>query len=149
MLKEKLNPGSYIEQIRDNFYSLRRELLRKASKKDNLIYRDKPVSNNENPYNIYDSYLKIENSFQNRSIRIWRLLIKIIGILFFTSLLIIPISLIFLYFYQFEILLFLIRNNVDTSLVSNLIDLMNEAIRFIKNIYINILYIINSIDFNK
>ena len=37
MLEEKLNPGSYIRQIRDNFFSLRKELLRKASKKDNLI----------------------------------------------------------------------------------------------------------------
>ena len=148
MLEEKLNPGSYIRQIRDNF-SLRKELLRKASKKDNLIYQDKPVSSNENPYNIYDSYSKIENSFQNRSIRIIRLLFKIIKILFFTSLLIIPISLIFLYFYQFEILLFLIRNNVDTSFISNVIDIMNETIQFIKNIYFNFFNMINSIDFNK
>ena len=149
MLEEKLNPGSYIRQIRDNFFSLRKELLRKASKKDNLIYQDKPVSSNENPYNIYDSYSKIENSFQNRSIRIIRLLFKIIKILFFTSILIIPISLIFLYFYQFEILLFLIRNNVDTSFISNVIDIMNETIQFIKNIYFNFFNMINSIDFNK
>ena len=147
MLEEKLNPGSYIRQIRDNFYSLRKELLRKASKKENLIYQDKPVSKNENPYNIYDSYSKIENSFQNRSIKIWRLLKKIIRILFFTSLLIVPISLIILYFYQFEKLLFLIRNNVDTSLISNIIDIINETIQFIKNIYNNIFNLVNSIDF--
>ena len=149
MLEEKLNPKIYIKQLEDNLIKLKDVILQKASKEANLIYQKKPISNNENPYNIYDSYSKIENSFQNRSIRIIRLLFKIIKILFFTSLLIIPISLIFLYFYQFEILLFLIRNNVDTSFISNVIDIMNETIKFIKNIYFNFFNMINSIDFNK
>ena len=147
MLEEKLNPKIYIKQLEDNLIKLKDIILQKASKKANLIYQNKPISNNENPYNIYDSYSKIENSFQNRSIRIIRLLFKIIKILFFTSLLIIPIFLIFLYFYQFEILLFLIRNNVDTLLVSNLIDIMNESIQFIRDIYNKIFNLVNSIDF--
>ena len=147
MLEEKLNPKIYIKQLEDNLIKLKDVILQKASKEANLIYQKKPISNNENPYNIYDSYSKIENSFQNRSIRIIRLLFKIVKILFFTSLLIIPISLIFLYFYQFEILLFLIRNNVDTLLVSNLIDMINESIQFIRDIYNKIFNLVYSIDF--
>tara|TARA_B100000989_G_scaffold282925_1_gene248416 strand:+ start:90 stop:248 length:159 start_codon:yes stop_codon:yes gene_type:complete len=40
-------------------------------------------------------------------------------------------------------------NEIETSLIYNIIDIMNETIQFLKNIYFNLLNMIDSIDFIK
>ena len=149
MLEEKLNPKNYIKQILINLEAANDNLVRTALKKEKLIYKKRKSQTGEKLFNIFDHYSGEKKSFANIYLIFKRFIVKLVKILFSIILITTPIFLIILYLYQFEILLFLIRNNVDTSLISNIIDIMNETIQFIKNIYFNFFNMINSIDFNK
>lgn len=147
MLEEKLNPKNYIKQILINLEAANDNLVKTALKKEKLIYKKRKSQTGEKLFNIFDHYSGEKKSFANIYLIFQRFIVKLVKILFSITLITIPILLIILYLYQFEILLFLIRNNVDTSLVSILIDMMNETIQFIGDIYNKIFNLVYSIDF--
>ena len=147
MLEEKLNPKNYIKQILINLEAANDNLVKTALKKEKLIYKKRKSQTGEKLFNIFDHYSGEKKSFANIYLIFQRLIVKLVKILFSITLITTPILLIILYLYQFEILLFLIRNNVDTSLVSILIDMMNESIQFIRDIYNKIFNLVYSIDF--
>ena len=147
MLEEKLNPKNYIKQILINLEAANDNLVKTALKKEKLIYKKRKSQTGEKLFNIFDHYSVEKKSFANIYLIFQRFIVKLVKILFSITLITTPILLIILYLYQFEILLFLIRNNVDTSLVSILIDMMNETIQFIGDIYNKIFNLVYSIDF--
>ena len=147
MLEEKLNPKNYIKQILINLEAANDNLVKTALKKEKLIYKKRKSQTGEKLFNIFDHYSGEKKSFANIYLIFRRFIVKLVKILFSITLITTPILLIILYLYQFEILLFLIRNNVDTSLVSILIDMMNESIQFIRDIYNKIFNLVYSIDF--
>lgn len=147
MLEEKLNPKIYIKKILINLEAANDSLVETALKKEKLIYKKRNSQTGEKLFNIFDYYSGEKKSFANIYLIFRRFVLKLVKNLFFITLITTPILLIILYFYQFEILLFLIRNNVDTSYVSFLIDMMNESIQFIRDIYNKIFNLVYSIDF--
>ena len=149
MLEDRINSKHHIKQIHDNLVRTIDELKKKATEKNKLIYRKTNSSNNngnKNPFNIFESYSEIENSFQNRFIRFRRFLIYLLKIIFYLFLILTPILTTLVYIYQFELLIFLTKYKIDTFYLISFTNFINRLILLFSEYYQSIIIYFSEIN---
>lgn len=149
MLEDRINSKHHIKQIHDNLVRSIDELKKKATEKNKLVYKKTNSTNNnesKNTFNIFESYSEIENSFHNRLIRFGRFLSKLLKIIFYTFLILTPILTTLVYFYQFELLIFLTKFNINTSYLINFINIIDKLFLFFNEYYQSIVIYFSEIN---
>ena len=149
MLEDRINSKHHIKQIRDNLLRSIDELKKKATEKNKLVYKKTNSANNnenKNTFNIFESYSEIENSFQNRFIRFRRFLSNLLKIIFYTFLILSPILTTLVYFYQFELLIFLTKYNINTSYLISFINVIDKLFLLFNEYYQSIIIYFSEIN---
>ena len=149
MLEDRINSKHHIKQIRDNLLRSIDELKQKATEKNKLVYKKTNSTNNnenKNTFNIFESYSEIENSFQNRFIRFRRFLGNLLKIIFYTFLILSPILTTLVYFYQFELLIFLTKYNINTSYLISFINVIDKLFLLFNEYYQSIIIYFSEIN---
>lgn len=141
--KIEIDSDKKISEIRDNLFRINEIIVKKIIYKKNLKYKKNSIS----LVNLNKSYSSIANSPHNLFLRFFRFLKKNI----FLILLIFSISLIailtLIYYYQIELLIFFMINNIDTTYLLKFINIVDKLFLFINNYYLLISIYISNINY--
>ena len=140
--KVEINSDKKIQEIKDNLIGIHDIILKKIISSKNLKF--KKINNSSQ--NLNKNFNSIMNSPLNLFIRFFRFLKKyffLILLIFFISSLIMA-SLIF--YYQFQLLMFLIKYNIDTSYLINFINVIDKLFLFCNEYYQSIIIYFSEIN---
>ncbi len=142
--KVEINSDNKIQEIKDNLIGIHDIILKKVILSKNLKF--KKINNSSQNLNLNKNLNSIMNTPLNLFIRFFRFLKKhffLILLIFFISSLIMA-SLIF--YYQFQLLMFLIKYNIDTSYLINFINIIDKLILLFNEYYQSIIIYFSEIN---
>jgi hypothetical protein len=140
--KVEINSDKKIQEIKDNLIGIHDIILKKIISSKNLKF--KKINNSSQ--NLNKNFNSIMNSPLNLFIRFFRFLKKyfflILLIIFISSL----IMTVLIFYYQFQIFMFLIKYNIDTSYLISFINVIDKLFLLFNEYYQSIIIYFSEIN---